>query len=105
MEKAKKQKLEAAGYTVGSAEEFLGLTSEESALIDVKLALASLVREMRAEHDVTQVVLAKRLGSSQSRVAKLERGDPSVSIELLLRAAFALGANRKTIGKAIAARA
>ncbi len=104
MEKTKRQKLEAGGFTVGSAEDFLGLTTEESAIIDVKLALASFVKGMRAKSEISQTVLAERIGSSQSRVAKLERGDPTVSIELLFRAAFALGANRKQIGKALASR-
>src|SRR5581483_4278956 len=48
----------------------------------------------RAELGLSQAVVAKRLGSSQSRVAKMEAGDPSVSLDLLLRALLALGATR-----------
>ena len=46
--------------------------------------------------------LAKRLRSSQSRVAKMEASDPAVSIDLLIRALLAAGAKKKDIAKAIA---
>src|SRR5450432_1641196 len=84
MQKKKRQRLESAGWTVGSVEDFLGLSEAESALIDLKLLLSRLHRERRTSVGVSQQALAKRLHSSQSRVAKMEAGDPSVSMDLLV---------------------
>jgi DNA-binding XRE family transcriptional regulator len=101
MKKAKKQKLEAAGWRVGSAAEFLGLSLEEAAIVDMKVALAAGVKSRRIARGLTQGDLASRLGSSQSRIAKLEGSDPSVSIDLLMRALLALGASRAELAKLI----
>ena len=101
MDKAKRKRLEAHGWKVGSAAEFLGLTPEEETLIEIRLALAKSLRERRQER-MTQAQLAKKLGSSQPRVAKAEGGDASVSMELLVRAMLATGATPREIGKAIA---
>src|SRR5437588_13005617 len=89
------------GWRDGTVAEFLGLTPEESALIEIKLALSRKLRERRQKR-MTQAQLAKKLQSSQSRVAKAENGDGSVSIELLVRAMLATGATPKEIGKTIA---
>ena len=102
MDSAKKRKLESAGWRVGSANEFLRLSDEESAFVEVKLALAEELRDRRQEEGLSQVELARRLGSSQSRVAKMEASDPSVSVDLLIRGLLATGASRAQIGKAIA---
>jgi predicted transcriptional regulator len=101
MDKRKKAKLEAAGWRLGSAAEFLELTSEEAAYVEVKLNLSSALRDRRQEQGMSQVELAKRLGSSQSRVAKMEASDPSVSVDLLIRALLATGASNKQIAGAI----
>ncbi len=101
MKKAKRERLEASGWKVGTVAEFLGLTPEESALIEIKLALARRLRERR-QKQMTQVQLAEKLQSSQSRIAKAETGDSSVSLELLIRAMLATGASPNEIGKAIA---
>ena len=89
------------GWRDGTVAEFLGLTPEESALIEIKLALSRKLRERRQKR-MTQAQLAKKLQSSQSRVAKAENGDGSVSIELLVRAMLATGATPKEIGRVIA---
>jgi hypothetical protein len=99
MQAGKRKRLEAAGWKVGSAQEFLGLTDHDSAYIDVKIALARALAARRAERKLTQVQVAKRLRSSQSRVAKMEAGDPSVSADLLIRSLLALGATPKELGK------
>jgi predicted XRE-type DNA-binding protein len=101
MKKAKREQLEAQGWKVGTAAEFLGLTPEESALVEIKLALSRELRERR-QKQMTQAQLAEKLQSSQSRVAKAEVGDSSVSIELLVRAMLATGATPKEIGRVIA---
>ena len=101
MKKKKREALEARGWKVSTAAEFLGLTPEESALIEIKLALSRKLRE-RQQRRMTQTQLAENLQSSQSRIAKAETGDGSVSLELLVRAMLATGASPKEIGKVIA---
>lgn len=91
MDRRKKARLQSAGWVVGSAEDFLGLTEAESALIELKLTLSRLHRERRERVGLSQHALAKRLHSSQSRVAKMEAGDPSVSMDLLVRSLLVLG--------------
>ncbi len=103
MENAKKKKLEAAGWKVGSAEEFLRLTPEEAAFVEVKLALSEQLKAHRQAQGISQTQLARRLGSSQSRVAKMEAADPSVSVDLLVRGLIASGASKRDIGRAIGA--
>jgi DNA-binding XRE family transcriptional regulator len=102
MDARKKKRLEAAGWRVGSTQEFLGLSPAEAAYIELKIALSDKLKERRQGQQVTQQKLAELLGSSQSRVAKMEAGDPTVSLDLLLRALFALGATRRDVAKAIA---
>ena len=102
MDAAKKKRLKETGWSSGSVAEFLELTPEESAVIEIKLRLTALIKRARARRHLSQTALAVRLGSSQSRVAKIEAGDPSVSLDLLVRASFASGATRKELARAIA---
>lgn len=104
MDAKKRKRLEAAGWSVGDAAGFLGLTPEESVLVEMRLALSRSLRERRLAAGLTQAALAKRLASSQSRVAKLEAGDASVSLELLIRALLAVGASRREVANALARR-
>jgi ribosome-binding protein aMBF1 (putative translation factor) len=101
MKTSKRAHLKARGWRVGSAEEFLKLTAEEVAFIETKLALSDSVRERRLAQKMSQTVLAKRLKSSQSRVAKMEAGDSTVSIDLLLWTLFTLGATPRDVAKVI----
>jgi DNA-binding transcriptional regulator YiaG len=101
MKSSKRARLEAHGWRVGSAAEFLELTSEEAAFVETKLALSQSLRERRAAQKISQAELAKRLKSSQSRVAKMESADATVSVDLLLRALFALGAKPRDVALAI----
>ena len=105
MKANKRKQLEAAGWRVGGAAEFLNLTPEEAALVEMKMNLARRLRELRARRGLSQVGAARLLGSSQSRVAKMEAGDVSVSVDLLVRSLLTIGASRQEIGKAIARRA
>jgi len=102
MEKRKKKDLESKGYKVGSVVEFLGLSTEESEYIELKLALSDALAKLRKKSNLTQTQLAKMLKSSQSRVAKMEKGDPTVSVDLLVKSLLALGADKKSIARAIA---
>ncbi len=101
MNKAKRLKLEAKGWKVGTVEEFLELTPEESAYIELKLKLADGLAQRRQEQDLTQIQLAKRINSSQSRVAKMEAGDPSVSLDLLVKSLLALGSSPTDLAQLI----
>lgn len=101
MDARKQRRLRDSGWQLGSATEFLGLDDAEAAIVDLRVALQELLRQRRTARGVTQAALARELGSSQSRVAKMEAGDPSVSIELLIRALFVLGASRREIGRAM----
>lgn len=103
MHASKRKKLEAAGYKVGDVADFLDLSPEEAALIDVKVKLASQLVALRKKAKISQSVLAQRIGSSQSRVAKMEACDPSVSMDLMFKTAFALGASREKAGRLVAA--
>jgi len=105
MNPAKRKRLEAAGWRVGKAADFLKLSSEEELYVEIKLALADAVRARRVKLGLTQAELAQRMRSSQSRVAKLEAGDRTVSIDLLVHALVRLGATRSQLGRVLGARA
>jgi DNA-binding XRE family transcriptional regulator len=102
MNDARRRRLEAAGWKTGSYKDFLGLSDEEAAFIEVKYLLSTRLKERRRQLRLTQQGLAKRLGSSQSRVAKMEAGEASVSLDLLLLALFALGETPRSVGRIIA---
>lgn len=101
MKETKRKKLEAAGWRVGTADEFLGLSDIESMIVDIKLALSDALKARRVRVHLSQRELARRIKSSQSRVAKMEAADPAVSLELLLRGFAATGASRRDVAKVI----
>jgi len=104
MRAAKQKRLEKAGWRIGDAAEFLKLDKVESKLLDIKIALAKLLRSTRGRRRLTQFELAEKIGSSQSRVAKLEAGDPTVSVDLLVRSLIAAGAKSSELAKAVSGR-
>ena len=99
MKTPKKKRLESKGWQVGTVREFLNLSPEEVAYVELKLVLSKNIQEYRRKKQLTQEELARRLRSSQSRAAKMEAGDPSVSIDLLVRSLLALGASRKRLAE------
>lgn len=99
MDNKKKKKLEAQGYKIGSAEDFLKLSREETEYIELKLALSEALAKKRKQKKLTQIQLAKLLKSSQSRIAKMESGDPTVSLDLLVKSLLAIGATKESIAK------
>ena len=101
MREDKRKRLEAKGWKVGGTKEFLELSAEEAAYIELKLKLADGLRERRRRRRLTQVELARRVRSSQSRVAKMEAGDPSVTLDLLIRSLLALGASNRELARII----
>ena len=104
MKADKKRALQAAGWRVGDARDFLDLSLEEAEFVEIKLALSRRLRRLREEHNWTQAEFARRVGSSQSRVAKMEAGDPTVSIDLLVRSLLAAGADRRELGRIVGPR-
>lgn len=100
MKEAKKRRIERAGWRVGTATEFLGLTPADEAMIELRIALIESIPVLRKRAGLTQSALAKRIGSSQSRVARVEGGDPEVSIDLLVRTFLSL-ASISELGRAI----
>ena len=101
MDKRKKDKLAKQGWRVGTVAEFLDLSAEESAYIEMKLALSRKLKQRRLRRKITQAQLARAIESSQSRVAKMEAGDPTVSIDLLVKSLLALGVSKKELGRTI----
>ena len=95
----KRRRLERAGWTVGDAGDFLGLSADERRFVEVKLALADGLRRRRERLGLTQIEVAERFGSSQSRVAKMEAAHRTVSTDLLLRSLFRLGASPRDIAR------
>ena len=104
MDAKKRKRLETAGWKIGNAASFINLSPEESALVDMRVALSRSLRERRLAAGITQTTFARQLGSSQSRIARLEAGDPSVSLDLLIRALLVVGASRKDVATALARR-
>ena len=103
MRKAKRIRLEASRWKVGTVKDLLGLSDEEVAFIELKLALARSLRVRRQRRGLTQAQLAKLIESSQSRVAKMEAGDRSVSLDLLVRSLLAMGTTKRELAGIIAA--
>jgi predicted XRE-type DNA-binding protein len=101
MRRSKRQKLEKKGWRLGSAQEFLGLSEEEAAYVELRVRLADTLKARRQKQNLTQAAVARRIRSSQSRVAKMEGGDATVSLDLLIRSLLALGASNRDLAKAI----
>jgi ribosome-binding protein aMBF1 (putative translation factor) len=101
---AKRKRLEAKGWKVGSTREFLGLSDQEDAYVDLRLKLAEALKLQRIRRNLTQGDLAKAVKSSQSRVAKMEAGDATVSLDLLVRSLLAMGTSNKELARIIAGR-
>lgn len=99
MDKQKRKKLEEKGFRVGSAADFLDLTPEEEAYIEIRLEVSTLIKTQRTKRGWTQEQLARAMGSSQSRVAKMEAGDPSTSLDLMIKTLLRLGISKQEIGK------
>src|SRR6516225_2819620 len=101
MRVSKRKRLESRGWRVGDTGEFLNLSDEESAYIELRLKLAQGLRARRSSQGLTQSDLAKAIRSSQSRVAKMEAGDPTVSIDLLVKSLLRLGASNREVAQII----
>jgi ribosome-binding protein aMBF1 (putative translation factor) len=103
MKTTKRKALKRADWRTGSADEFIGLKPEETALVNIRLSHAEKLRGRRTKLGLSQTELALRLGSSQPRVAKMEAGEVDVSLDLLVRAMLNTGASAREVAQAIAA--
>jgi predicted XRE-type DNA-binding protein len=101
MRPSKRQKLERKGWRIAGVQDFLGLSDEEAAYVELRLRLADSLKNRRTRRNLTQAAFAKLIQSSQSRVAKMEGGDPSVSLDLLIRSLLALGASSRDLARTI----
>ena len=101
MKKSKEAKLKKHGWKIGSVKELLGLSDEEAAYVELKASLSEHLHRKRVAQHLSQHDLARKLRSSQSRIAKMEKGDPTVSIDLLVRSLFVLGTSRHELSKVI----
>ena len=104
MNSARLKRLKAGGWKVGTTKDFLGLSDQEAALVEVKLSLIEALKKSRQKRHLSQIDLAQRMGSSQSRIAKIEAGDSSVSLDLIVRALIAADATQQDIRKAFTSR-
>jgi DNA-binding XRE family transcriptional regulator len=89
------------GWVEGSVQNFLELSDAEMELIETRLAASRLLKATRQSQKLTQQVAASKLHTSQSRLAKMEAGDPSASLDLLFRALFSLGVSRRKLVEAL----
>ena len=96
--KATKAKVE---WVQGSVQEFLSLSDADMELIETRLAISRLLKATRQKKKLTQAAVAAALHTSQSRLAKMESGDPSVSLDLLFRSLFSLGITRKNLASTL----
>ncbi len=101
MSASKETRLKAKGWRSGSVQDFLGLSNEEAAYVELRHQLARTFRDHRKRQQLTQVGAAKLLKSSQSRVAKMEAGDASVSLDLMFRSLLKLGVSSSTLARAV----
>lgn len=104
MRESKRKKLMERGWKIGSPKELLGLSDEETSYIELRLKLAEGLKAKRKARGVSQVELAQTMRSSQSRVAKMEAGDPTVSLDLIVKSLLALGASNRELATIIGQR-
>lgn len=99
MDDRKRQRLKEAGWQVGTVADFLELSPAESEMVEFKLALSRKFKALRESKKLSQKALAEKMQSSQSRIAKIEAGDSSVSLDLIMRGLFTMGATRPEIAE------
>jgi DNA-directed RNA polymerase sigma subunit (sigma70/sigma32) len=91
-------RLAAGGWKSGSAAEFLGLSPEEEAIVEMRLALHKLLKECMRH--MTQKELAARMGLTAGRITQIMNGYET-SMEQTVRAILATGASLRDVARAI----
>lgn len=97
MDAERKKKLEAAGWKFGDYADFLGMTPEEKAIVEIRLAATREMERLRAENPISQEELARRMGTKQPNVSKLFKNPGNATLDTLFRALLALGSTPKKI--------
>lgn len=97
MDAERKKKLEAAGWKFGDYADFLGMTPEEKAVVEIRLAATREMERLRAENPISQEELARRMGTKQPNVSKLFKNPGKATLDTLFRALLALGSTPKKI--------
>lgn len=103
MDRKRREKLKKAGWKIGDTQEFLNLSDEEMAYIDLKILLAQALLAKRKSLKLSQETFAEILHSSQSRIAKMEAGDPTVSLDLLIKSLLTVGTTNRQLANVISA--
>ncbi|MBO4435298.1 MAG: helix-turn-helix transcriptional regulator [Fibrobacter sp.] len=101
MDKAKKESLEKKGWKFGDVDEYLGLTPAEMVIVEMKAELAKALIKKRKKSGMSQTEASAKAQTSQSRYAKAEHSDSSVSLELMIKLFFSLGADKKELFKVL----
>ena len=100
MDAKKKRRLEAAGWRVGSVQDFLGLSDAELEIIDMHVRLIDEIKRRLRARGVSQAALAKELGTSPARLSNMLAGK-EVSADALVRTLLVLGATPKDVGRVV----
>jgi len=82
----------------GTVQEFLNLSDADMAVVETRVALTRALRRQRKMSRLTQTDMARAMRTSQSRVARIEAGDPSVSLDLVFKALYTAGLTLHDIG-------
>lgn len=99
----RREELEKRSFRQTTIGDWLDLTPEQVEMIEMRVGLATMLRRLREREGMTQTDVARVLETSQPRVSKMESGDPTVTIDLLIRALLVLGVSRSKIARALAA--
>jgi ribosome-binding protein aMBF1 (putative translation factor) len=97
MDTAKRKRLLAAGWVMGDAEDFLGMSKEEARLLEIKLNLARAIETQRKKKGLSQAALAEKVDMRQPNFARLEKNPSRVTVDLLLKILLSLGNSPKRI--------
>jgi DNA-binding transcriptional regulator YiaG len=88
-------------WVEGSVQDFRQLSDADMEYIEMRLAASRYLKSIRQAQNMTQKMVAMKLHTSQSRLAKMEAGDSSVSLDLLFKSLFSLGVSRKKLVRAL----
>ena len=87
------------GGRVTTVQEWLDLSDEEVALLDMKIELGKKLEALRRRKKLTQQEVAELLQTSQGRVSKMERGQ--ASLDQLAWSLLVMGESRERIARVI----
>ena len=101
MDTKKRKQLEAAGYQITDSADWLGLTPQEQAIVNMRVNFALEIERVRKASNITQRELADKIGTRQSGVARMLNNPTTATIDSLIKTLLALGASPKRIAALI----